>query len=259
MRFLFYNIRYGTGGRRYILPWSGYLRRTTKNLLSMTRFIRSLKPDIVGLAEVDAGSYRSRKQNQAEFIASALSHKHTYKCKYREFSLPSLLPVIGKQGNAFLTKDTVVDARFHYFNKGMKRLVIQLELKDLTVFLVHLAIKFRIRQAQLTDLYSMVKDTKKPHIVAGDFNSRWGDNEIKLFLAATGLHNADPIGMASYPSWEPRRHLDFILHSEGIRVRHFDMPRVAFSDHLPLVCDFEISGKTAGPSVERAGTTSGRT
>jgi len=240
MRFLFYNIRYGTGGRRYLFPWSGYLRRTSRNLKAITHFISDLNPDIVGLAEVDAGSYRSKKKNQAEVIASALSHKHTYRCKYDERSFMNALPIMNKQGNAFLTKDTVMDAHFHYFDRGVKRLVIQLDLKELTVFLVHLALSYRARHNQLGDLYSMVKGTRKPHIVAGDFNARWGDSEIKLFLAATGLSSAGAGGMASYPSWAPHRQLDFILHSPDIKVTKFSMPKVTFSDHLPLVCDFEI-------------------
>jgi endonuclease/exonuclease/phosphatase (EEP) superfamily protein YafD len=34
--------------------------------------------------------------------------------------------------------------------------------------------------------------------------------------------------------------LDFILHSPGIVIHDFQMPPVTFSDHLPLVCNFEI-------------------
>jgi endonuclease/exonuclease/phosphatase family metal-dependent hydrolase len=240
MRFLFYNIRYGTGGRKMVFPWSGYLKKTTRNLKAITEFIRRLDPDIIGLAEVDAGSYRSQKRNQAQLIAAALSHNHTYMCKYHEQSLAHIVPIMNKQGNAFLSKDTLEDARFHYFDRGVKRLVIQLEMKRLTVFLVHLALTYRVRQNQLADLYSMVKSTRKPHIVAGDFNARWGDGEIKLFLAATGLSNAGPVGVPTYPSWAPKRQLDFILHSPHIRVTNFEMPQVTLSDHLPLVCDFDI-------------------
>jgi len=240
MRFLFYNIRYGTGGRRLLVPWSGYFRRTTKNLKAITDFVQDLDPDIIGLVEVDSGSYRSRSENQAEIIAKALSHEHTYKCKYDKKSFAHRVPIMRKQGNAFLTRDTVMDAKFHYFDRGVKRLVIQLELKELTVFLVHLALSFRARHHQLGALYTMVKNAKKPHIVAGDFNSRWGDQEIKLFLAATGLTSAGPSGIATYPSWAPKRQLDFILHSPHIKITNFEMPRVTLSDHLPLVCDFEM-------------------
>jgi len=239
MRFLLYNIRYGTRGRRF-MPWSGYLGITSANLRRITDFIASVNPDVVGLVEVDAGSYRSRKKNQARIIAESLGHYHAYRSKYRARSIANLLPVMNKQGNAFLARDTIKSEQFHYFEKGVKRLVIELELERLTVFLVHLALSHRVRHDQLGDLYDLVKGTGKPHLVAGDFNSHWGDREIRLFLAATGLKNAGPDALPTFPSWDPRRQIDFILHSRDIRIRRFAAPRVTFSDHLPLWCDFDL-------------------
>ena len=245
MRFLLYNVRYcaGAGTRvHFPLPWIGYLKRTGKTLSRITQFIDSQDPDIVGLVEVDGGSYRSRRQNQAEVIAGALGHYHCYESKYAETSFAQLLPIMNKQINAFLTNDVVRGERFHYFDRGIKRLAIELELEDLTVFLVHLSLKYRHRQSQLGELYTLVKNVRKPHIVAGDFNAFWGDREIQLFLAATGLRNANTDGWPSFPSWAPHRQLDFILHSSGIRVNSFQIPQVMLSDHLPLICDFEIVG-----------------
>lgn len=241
MRFLLYNIRYGTGKRCPRLPWSGYFRNTSAHLDAITDFLRVQDPDIIGLVEVDAGSYRSNRRNQAREIARALGHSHCYCSKYHHGSVAQRLPLLRKQGNAFLTRDTVHDKRFHYFNKGVKRLVIELDLPNLTVFLVHLALGFRVRQEQLGDLYALVKKTRKPHIVAGDFNARWGDREMRLFLGATGLKSANTINAPSYPSWSPCRQLDFVLCSDGIKIQNFDMPRVTYSDHLPMVCDFEVS------------------
>jgi len=240
MRFLLYNIRYGTGGRPILFPWSGYFRRTANTLDEIIGFLKPLDPDIMGLIEVDAGSYRSSRKNQAQIIADALGHYNIYRSKYDRVSLANLLPVMNKQGNAFLTRSTVTNGQFHYFEKGVKRLVIELELEDVTIFLVHLAVSFRARHHQLSDLYSMVKDTKKPLIVAGDFNTSWGDREIRLFLAATGLAKAGPDDTLTFPSWAPKRQLDVILHSSEIKVTGFTTPRVTFSDHLPLVCDFQI-------------------
>jgi endonuclease/exonuclease/phosphatase family metal-dependent hydrolase len=118
--------------------------------------------------------------------------------------------------------------------------VIELDLSNLTVFLVHLSLTFRVRHHQLSDLYSLVKDCHKPHIVAGDFNARWGDREIRLFLAATQLVSANTAASPSFPSWSPRRQLDFILHSPDIRPRRFWTPEVTLSDHLPLLLDFDL-------------------
>ncbi|HAS81182.1 MAG TPA: endonuclease [Verrucomicrobia bacterium] len=239
MRMVLYNMRYGTGGG-FRLPWQGYLRQTGSNVDVIASFLQGLNPDIVGLVEVDAGSFRHRS-SQAARIAERLGHYHAYMSKYHADSLINRIPVLNRQGNAFLTRDTIKQQQFHYFDKGVKRLVIELELESLTVFLVHLSLKFRIRHHQLQQLYAMVKTTRKPHIVAGDFNPLWGDHETALFLGATGLVSANRSGQATFPSWKPKRQLDFLFHSPEVKVQHFEIPAVPYSDHLPLVCDFTVS------------------
>jgi endonuclease/exonuclease/phosphatase family metal-dependent hydrolase len=151
------------------------------------------------------------------------------------------LPLLKKQGNAILTNQEIVNHKFHYFRHGVKRLVIELELADLSIYLVHLSIKFRHRHYQLRDLHNMVKDINKPYILAGDFNVLWGDRELQLFLAATGLTSANSRGRSSHPSRAPRRQLDYIFHSPQIRITGFEIPQVKFSDHTPLVCEFDIA------------------
>jgi endonuclease/exonuclease/phosphatase family metal-dependent hydrolase len=105
---------------------------------------------------------------------------------------------------------------------------------------VHLSLKYRHRQYQLRYLYDLVRKTSKPVIVAGDFNTYWGDHELYLFMQAAGLASANARGLPSYPSSSPRKELDFILHSGQIEVNRFEIPAVQFSDHLPLICDFTI-------------------
>jgi len=61
MRFLLYNIRYGTGNSKPQMPWSGYLRRTHHSLGNICQFIHFLDSDIVGLVEVDGGFFRMGK------------------------------------------------------------------------------------------------------------------------------------------------------------------------------------------------------
>jgi endonuclease/exonuclease/phosphatase family metal-dependent hydrolase len=244
MRFLLYNIRYGTGvGHRFHLPvpYSGYLKRTNGNLDQIADFIKTIDPDIIGLLEVDSGSYRSEKINQAEAIAGELEHYHVYQSKYPNDSLVQKVPLVNKQGNAFLTNQNIQAHRFHYFRVGVKRLVMELELEELAIFLVHLSLKFRHRQYQLQDLHSIIETVRKPVIVAGDFNVFWGDRELQLFLAATGLRSANEEGHPSHPSRAPRRQLDYILHSPEIHATGFEMPQIKLSDHMPLIFDFQLN------------------
>lgn len=243
LRFLLYNIRYaaGTGNRfNFPVPGAGYLKKTGANLQKIIEFIDSYNPDLVGLVEVDTGSIRTRYVNQAEAVAEALGHYSSYQCKYGEKSLNSRLPIIRNQANAFLAAPRVHGERFHYFDTGIKRLIIELELDDVAIFLVHLSVKYRHRHYQLRHLHEVIKATEKPVIVAGDFNTFWGEHEMYLFMEAAGLKNANTEGLPSYPSHAPRQQLDFILYSPEISVTRFEVPDVRLSDHLPLLCDFRI-------------------
>jgi endonuclease/exonuclease/phosphatase family metal-dependent hydrolase len=235
MRFVLYNIRYATGIKAH-----GFVRTSHKNLERIGDFLRELEPDIVGLVEVDYGSYRMGRKNQVELLAESLGHYHSYSCKYGKKSFWRHVPVVNRQGNAFLARDRIRNETFHFFDRGMKRLVIELELEHLVVYLVHLALGGKTRHQQLANLYDLVKMTTKPCVVAGDFNMLWGEQEIDLFLAATGLQNANISGFPTYPSRNPNRHLDFILHSKEITIRDFQVPDVILSDHLPVVVDFDV-------------------
>ncbi len=247
MRLLLYNIRYGLGlgsAVHWPVPGAAYLLGNRSNLERITGFIKEQDPDIVGLVEVDTGSIRSRWVNQAETIAQAMGHYSAYQCKYAETSINSRLPIVRKQGNAFLAAPHVHGERFHYFDTGIKRLIIELELENYAVFLVHLSLKYRHRQAQLHHLHDLVVASDKPVIVAGDFNAFWGEHEIYLFMKAARLQSANVGSLPSYPSRAPRKELDFVLYGDGVRVTDFFIPQVKFSDHLPLICDFEIDDQS---------------
>lgn len=243
MRFLLYNVRYGAGiGARFHLPvpFAGYLKRTTCNLECIVSFIESVQPDIIGLIEIDSGSFRSENVCQAQAIARQLGYTHIVESKYGANRVVRRVPVLNKQGNALLARQEILNYRFHYFQEGFKRLVIEAQLPEVTVFLVHLSLTYRQRQQQLQRLHQLVSQASGPVIVAGDFNVLWGDRELALFLAATGLVSANDQNQPSHPSRAPKRQLDYILYSPELEVSNFHIPLVHYSDHVPLVCDFAL-------------------
>ena len=241
MRLLLYNIRYATGhknGYHLPLPFSGFFKKTDGNLQRIINFISSVNPDIVALVEVDSGSYRSGKFCQARTIARKLGYDYVVENKYPGDSIAQIVPLLNRQSNALLTRQGIVSHTFHYFEQGVKRLVIQTDLQEIAIFIVHLSLKYRHRQNQLEYLHNLTLQTDKELIIAGDFNTFWGSGELSLFLAATGLKNANVTNAPSHPSHAPQRQIDFILHSGGIRIDNFYIPDIRFSDHSPLVCDF---------------------
>jgi len=244
MRFLLYNIRYATGhkGMYHLpVPYAGFFKHTSNNLDHIIDFIRSVDPDIIGLVEVDSGSYRSGNCCQAETIARRLGYAHIVESKYATNSVASRVPVLKMQSNALLSREKIVHHAFHYFDEGIKRLVIQAELEQVVFFVVHLSLKYRHRQNQLEHLHRLVINTTKPVIIGGDFNTFWGSRELELFLAATGLQNANSANIPSHPSHSPHRQIDFILHSHSLRLTGFQIPDIRLSDHAPLICDLDLA------------------
>lgn len=241
---MLYNMRYGTGaGFTFHLPvpFGGFFRKTGRNLDALIRFFHEQQADVLGLVEIDAGSYRTGHRNQADVIAHQLGHRPFCRSKYRQRSWWSRFPLMKKQSNAFLSGHPVVRERTHFFDKGVKRLVMELELDEVVIFVVHLALSRRCREAQLAELARLVRQVKKPYLIAGDFNAFAGKVELKEFMEVLRLSNANLDDVPTFPSRAPRWQLDFILHSPEIHITHFKVARdIRLSDHLPLICDFEV-------------------
>ena len=241
---MLYNMRYATGaGFKFHLPFpfGGFFRKTNKNLQSLIEFFRNQKADVLGLVEIDAGSYRAGYRSQADTIGEHLSHRAFCKTKYAKRSFWRRLPVMGKQANAILADAPVIREKTHFLSKGVKRLVMELELEDVTIFIVHLALSRRGRAAQLADLEQLLKNVSKPYILAGDFNAFAGKIELEDFMQALGLSSANTADAPTFPCRSPRWQLDFILHSPEVKISHFEVAKgIHLSDHLPLICDFEV-------------------
>ena len=253
MRLVLYNMRYATGaGFKFHLPFpfGGFFRKTSKNLDDLIRFFRSQKADVLGLVEIDSGSYRSGHRSQADLIAQKLGQRPFCRSKYNRYSWWSRLPLMRKQANACLCGRPVVYERTHFLRKGVKRLVMELELENVVIFIVHLALGRRCRQAQLADLARLARKAKKPYLIAGDFNAFAGKVELRDFMKVLRLASANVTDAPTFPSRSPRWQLDFILHSPEIRVTAFRVARdIHLSDHLPLICDFDVAPAAVSASA----------
>lgn len=244
MKFILYNIRYGTGGkmvRKLFLPYiTGYMSNTINHVKEISKFLKEENPDIVGLVEVDLGSVRHSYLNQVEVLAKELNHYNSHEVKYNNVSKFNKFPVLRKQGNAILYNEEFKGIKFHHFEQGTKTLIIELEMEKVVIFVVHLALGRKIRFKQINQLYKLIKSQTKEVIVGGDFNLMWGEEEIELFLEASGLINPNKEKLATFPSWKPKKHLDFILHSKNIKINEFRVEKIELSDHLPLILDFDV-------------------
>jgi len=104
------------------------------------------------------------------------------------------------------------------------------------------------KEGELMQLAKLIHITKKPVIVAGDFNNVSWSNISKLFVKITKLKDAR-IGKgfnSTFPADYPllRFPIDLLFHSKTINIDKLKVLDPVGSDHLPLYSNFEIIDST---------------
>ncbi len=243
MRFLVYNIAYGTGaagGAAAILSAPKYLRTGKSTIRSIIQFIDSSRADVVGLVEIDTGSFRTGFADQTGMVSETLGCYRHCEVKYARGSLFRHMPILGRQANAFFTLGKKpLSAQSYFFPVGMKRLILELNFEGIRFFLVHLALRKKTRRLQLEYLTRLAAINPEPVVIAGDFNAFSGAGETECIKETLGLYDPDTENHPTFPSGAPKKRLDFVLCSKELRKVSFSTPQITLSDHLPVIFDFE--------------------
>ncbi|MBC8500700.1 MAG: endonuclease/exonuclease/phosphatase family protein [Nanoarchaeota archaeon] len=256
MRLVTYNVEYGEGiNRRWkYLEVFKFFKIVGMTLLNIADYLKTVNPDILGLIEIDSGSVRYLKRSGSQLFAESLEMDYwVEKTKYARKSVYKVLnfvPIVRKQCNAILSKYQLHDTKFYFLSKGMKRLIIYSKIKmtagfdtvNLHLFAVHLSLRKRTRAKQLKELGEIVGVCPSPKIVFGDFNVFKGLSELGTFLELSGTRNANETDEYSktFPSWKPKHWIDHVFISPDILVKKYEVLDASFSDHLPVMIDFEI-------------------
>lgn len=210
--------------------------------------IAALKPDIIGLQELDVRRRRSGSVDQAEVIANRLKmdfHFH-----------PALSVEEELYGDALLTALPMqLIKRGGLQSYGEPRGAIWAEVEvagaKVQVFNTHLGLLRRDRLRQVEELagpewITHASAIGKPAIVMGDFNSIPSSAAYRRLLEAvqdpkqqTG-HRPEP----TFPSRFPLLRLDHIFTANGPRIVSAKAVKNAAtriaSDHLPLLAEVAI-------------------
>lgn len=249
-----YNIEYCEGMEglwyQYLKFWKIFF--PPKNIeQKIVEALKKIKPDILALIEVDIGSLRARRRDEVRFLEEKLGlNDFVEKVKYPLKGWLKLfhhVPILNKQANALISKFKLEKVKYHVFHEGTKRMVIEATVKcprNVTLLVAHLALGKRARSKQIKELINIINNIKNPVILMGDFNTFHGKEEIDSLLKKT--HLRDAVGLEknakilTEPAWHPTRRLDYILTSPQIKVRKYSVLNFHFSDHLPLMIDFEF-------------------
>lgn len=240
LRVLSFNIQAGARTGRY----HQYLTRSwqhvlpagkRRQLLGIAELARDF--DLVGLQEADAGSLRSGFLDQAAWLAELAEFPYfTHHANRR-------VGRIASSGNSLLSRLPPVSAENHPLPglKGRGVLLVRFgEGNDsLSVAIAHLALTAMGRRAQFDFLVELLASRRRM-VLMGDFNCTSTAPEFRQFLRQSGLLATNTAAAPTFPSWRPRREIDHVLVSEGIRVLDCRILGPADSDHLPVAVELEL-------------------
>ncbi len=238
LRVMSYNIQAGietslyrhylTRGWRHVLPHA----ERQGNLDRIARLAANF--DLVGLQEVDAGSFRSGYINQVEYLA----RQAHFPCWYSQTNRN--LGKLAQHSNGILSRFrpfAVEEHKLPGMIPGRGALVMRFgsEEASLDVVIVHLALGQRTRLRQLDYIAELMGDFQHA-IVMGDFNCRSHSPEIERLCRRGDLCEPIP-DLHTFPSWRPQHNIDHILVSPTLTVKMAEVLNHPLSDHLPIVME----------------------
>lgn len=241
LRILSFNIQTGITTTKY----HQFFTRAWKHVLPHPTRLRNLDRiadmvnefDVVGLQEVDAGSFRSGYINLTEYVAQKAGFPFWYDQTNRKFG------GIARHAIGVLSRykcNEIVEHRLPGPIPGRGALSVRFGHGEdsLLVLIIHLALGKRTRLQQLDYIAEQVNSARHV-ILMGDMNFLSESPEMEFLINRTLMR--EPIhGMHTWPSWRPNRNIDHILVTPTVqvdRVRVLDFP---VSDHLPIAMDVTL-------------------
>ncbi len=240
LRLLSFNIQVGITTQQYrhylTRSWQHFLPCPARqqNLDRIARLIREY--DVVALQEVDGGSLRSNFINQIEYLADRAGFPWWYQQLNRN------LGQFAQHSNGLLTRchpEMLEDHKLPGLIPGRGAIVAELgDNNPLLVVIMHLSLSRRGREMQLEYVRRLI-DNHEHVVLMGDMNTH-ADQLLKDSpLAGAGLRSAS-MDFKTFPSWKPKKSLDHILISDGLKANSYEVVDFPQSDHLPIAVEIEL-------------------
>jgi endonuclease/exonuclease/phosphatase family metal-dependent hydrolase len=194
--------------------------------------IRSVKPDIVALQEVDRDVGRSGRIDQAEELGRLTGLKAFFG---RAIDLDT-----GQYGNAVLTGLPVRASSNHPLPGAEPRTLLEVEFDGFRFFATHFDVG-RDDSRRMESVAEINRRAKGAAVLAGDLNAVLESGPLKA-LAAEWKIAGEGQFLPTIPSPAPARQIDFVLvrPADGwrvVEVRVLNEP--VASDHRPVLAVLE--------------------
>lgn len=241
LKVLSYNVQVGIGATsladnlcnawRHALPAT----KTLNTLASIAELVQDF--DLVALQEIDTGSLRTRHVNQLQHIQHHTQFRHRTESTTRKIG-PFTTHAKGMLSHYAFQHITHAALPGRIKGRGITLVELGLGQHKACIVNVHLALSKRAQLSQLDTISQLIKPYKTV-ILMGDFNMSLTTLAQTGFLRQHNLRATNTENL-SYPSWQPKKLIDFILISDDIGIQSSHTIDCPFSDHLPVAAELML-------------------
>ena len=207
------------------------------------------QPDVVALQEADGPSYWSGNFHHVDYLARQGAFSKAVNGSY--------VQGMGLEyGTALLSNLDLRHAEAITFNPDLaltpKGFVVSTinwpGQPQVQVDVVSLHLDFSskdTRRKQALELIELMRERDRPMIVMGDFNAEWNgkDTTVQLIASELALKAYNPTGEGLDTFTYSDKRLDWILVSNGLEFREYQVVSDAVSDHRGVIAELELNTK----------------
>lgn len=231
IRVLSYNIHHGEGMDHRI------------DLARTADVIRSASPDLVALQEVDRWMNRTAYADQARDLAQLAGMHYA-------FGVAMHFDEMGQYGNAILSRWPIAHAQTHPLPGALEPrsiLCVDIDLptaqdtsQSLSLWATHLALDEASRLESVPQIASLVDDSARPALLAGDLNDRPASQVVAALDRM--WHNATD-GQDLVTFFANPAQIDYILYRPESRWHVVEVQALQehiASDHCPILVELDL-------------------
>ena len=222
---------------------------TIQNLNEISVMLNREQPDVVALQEADGPSYWSGNFHHVDYLARRGAFSKAVNGSY--------VQGMGLEyGTALLSNLDLRHAEAITFDPDLaltpKGFVVSTidwpGQPHVQVDVVSLHLDFSskdTRRQQALELIELMRERNHPMIVMGDFNADWNgkDTTVRLIASELALKAFNPTGNGLGTFTYSDKRLDWILVSNGLEFREYQVVSDAVSDHRGVIAELGLDTK----------------
>ena len=119
--------------------------------------------------------------------------------------------------------------------------VFEIEGRNVCFLICHMGLSDKERVEAVKTICELIDGTDLPIILTGDFNTTPDDSVLEPIYNRLNDSDekADAKGIFTYASYSPEIRIDYIFY-RGLECRHSEVITEIYSDHFPIIAEFDI-------------------